>query len=86
MRQYEPIWHKLKSLPLSEAKAKGVSVTANRRLHPRIIKAVIKEKWSDLAYKVATDPHKTRLYHTRNGAVLTFYLELVISNISERSL
>ncbi len=76
MRQYEPIWHKLKGLPLPDAKSIGVSVSANRRLHPRIIKAVTKEKWLDVAYKLSKDPLKVIMYHTQRGAVLTFYLEV----------
>lgn len=76
MRQYEPIWQKLKSLPFHEAKTFGVSVTANRRLHPRIVKAVTKEKWLDLPYKLKLDPHKTIMYHVSKGSILTFYLEL----------
>lgn len=81
MRQYEPIWKKLKSMPLSEASTKGVSVTANRVLHPRIIKAVVKEKWMDIGYKLEIEPRKTIISHTRKHAVLTFYLHLSVHTI-----
>lgn len=81
MRQYQPIWSKLKSLPLKDAKTIGVSVTANRRLHPRIIKAVTKEKWLDIAYKIQMDPYVVRMTHYSKGAILTFYLELSESSL-----
>ncbi len=82
MRQYEYIWHRLKTMPLSEASSKGVSVTANRALHARIIKAVTKEKWKDLAYKASLAPLAAILTHTRNHAILTFYLRLSDSSIN----
>ena len=66
MRYYQPLWEKLK-------KEKVVSLTANRLHHPRIIKAVSKEKWMDFAHKALHDKIAT-LSHTRNGAVLTFRL------------
>lgn len=74
IRTYAPIWNQLKALPADVARAKGVSVTANRKLHPRIIKAVIKEKWMDLPYKIKLDPGHARMYHTSRGSILTFYL------------
>lgn len=83
MRQYEPIWKKLKSMPLEEASKKGVSVTANRVLHPRILKAVVKEKWLDLGYKIQMEPRKMVLEHTRKNAVITFYLRVAINSINE---
>ena len=76
MRQYQPIWEKLKNMPLHEASTKGVSVTANRALHPRIIKAVTKEKWKDLAYKASLSPLITILTFKRENAILTFYLHV----------
>lgn len=83
MRKYYPIWHKLKSLPLQEAATKGVSVTANRVLHPRILKAVVKEKWLDLEYKLAMEPQTMILYHSTKHSVITFYLRQQISAINE---
>lgn len=73
-RQYYPIWHALKSLSRKDAETKGISITANRLMHPRIIKAVTKEKWMDLGFKITLDPTYTILSHTRNNAILTFYL------------
>lgn len=81
MRQYQPIWAKLKALPLSEASTKGVSVTANRALHARIIKAVRKEKWKDIAYKAAIDPLSTILTYTRNNSIITFRLHVSDNSI-----
>lgn len=82
MRQYELIWYKLKTMPLSEASKKGVSITANRALHARIIKAVTKEKWKDLAYKASLAPLATTLSHTRNHSILTFYLKISDTSIN----
>lgn len=67
MREYEPIWNKLKA-------DKVVSITANRLLHPRIIKAVTKEKWKDLGYKLQCDPLYAKLHVSSNGSILTFKL------------
>lgn len=86
MRMYEPIWIKLKSMPLSEASKTGVSVTANRRLHPRIWKAVVQEKYEDLPYKLSMDPIKTILWHKSNGSILTFYLTVSAKTISSATL
>ncbi len=81
MRTYQPIWDKLKSLPLKEAKEKGVSITAPAALHRRIIKAVKKEKWMDMGYKILlkeNDDREATLFFTRNGSILTFYLRFSI--------
>jgi hypothetical protein len=74
MRQYEPIWVKLKSMPQSEAHEKGVSITAPRALHRRIIKAVKKEKWMDIAYKLEIEPRVAVLSHSQRNSILTFRL------------
>lgn len=68
-RYYAPIWEKLK-------KEKQVSITANRLLHPRIIKAVTKEKWMDIAWKLEIEPAISILSHARKNSVLTFFLEI----------
>lgn len=68
MREYEPIWTMLK-------KHGTVSVTANRLVHPRIVKAVTKEKWLDIAYKLDIDPKIAWLSHTSQNSILTFRLE-----------
>lgn len=69
MSIYDPIWEKLKA-------AKTVSLVADRKLHPRIVKAVKKRKYLDLAYKINTEPLVPVLSHTRNGNTLTFFLTL----------
>lgn len=74
MRQYEPIWTKLKSLPQTEAFTKGVSITAPRVLHRRIIKAVKKEKWMDIGYKLEIEPRVAVLCHSQKNSILTFRL------------
>lgn len=79
MRKYESIWIKLK-------KEKQVSLTANRLLHPRIIKAVIKEKWGDVGYKVQIEPAHARLSYTIKHSVLTFYLYLTITYMTSGDL
>lgn len=68
MRTYEPIWNQLK-------RDGKVSLTANRLLHARIIKAVTKEKWMDTGFKLQIEPKVSILSHTRKGSILTFYLE-----------
>jgi len=73
-RLYQPIWNKLKALPAKQAATQGVSITAPRVLHRRILKAVVKEKWLDLGFKVEIEPNYAILYHTRSGGILTFYL------------
>ena len=69
MRQYEPIWNILK--------LKGVcEITAPKPYHRRIIKAVIKEKYKDLAYKLElSDVHKrATLEYTCDNSIIKFKL------------
>lgn len=73
-RQYYPIWKALKSLPASEAGCKGVSITAPRPLHKRIVKAVMKEKWLDAGWKLSIDPQVAELTFARSNSILTFFL------------
>ena len=68
-RQYYPIWSRLKQ----DGK---VSVTAPRPLHPRIIKAVKKEKWLDIGYKIQLEGRIAILSHVRSNSILTFFLEV----------
>jgi len=81
MRQYEPVWIKLKSLPLDQATNLGVSITANRALHRRIIKAVRKEKYMDLGYKIRIEPRVAVIDTERSNSIITFKLRF--SLISE---
>ena len=73
-RQYYPIWKALKSLSSQEAAGKGVSITAPRPLHKRIIKAVKKEKWLDVGWKLSIDPQVAELTFSRSNSILVFYL------------
>jgi len=82
MRQYEPIWNKLKQMPLRDASTIGVSLTANRALHRRIVKAVQKEKYGDVAYKISIEPLKTVLSYTRKDSLLTFRLHIAEGSIN----
>lgn len=66
-RYYSPVWTKLKQ-------NKTVSITAPRLLHKRIVKAVTKEKWMDVGYKLEIEPRVATLSHSRNNSILTFYL------------
>lgn len=81
MRYYQPIWEKLKSLSVQDAKEKGVQITAPAALHKRIIKAVKKEKWMDYGYRMMLkeiDDREATLSYSRSGAVLTFKLRFSI--------
>lgn len=58
-------------------------MSAHRRLHARIIKAVKKEKWLDTVYKIDIAPAIGALTYTRtadNPDSLTFHLKLVTSH------
>jgi len=76
MRTYETIWTQLKSLPKPQAKSIGISITARRHLHPRIVKAVKKEKWMDMGFKLLLSEscQCSVISHTSKYSVLTFYL------------
>lgn len=62
-------------MPKEEAATKGLSIVANRLLHPRIFKAVMKEKWMDMGYKLRNDPYTAIMTHRSEYSKLTFYLE-----------
>lgn len=76
-RLYQPIWDRLKSLPQKEAKEKGITITAPSALHPRIIKAVKKEKWMDIGYKMMlleNEDKEATLVPIRRTSMITFKL------------
>lgn len=80
MRDYTPIWNQLK-------KDKVVSVAANTKLHSRIVKAVKKEKYMDIGYKLSIDPAVAIISHVRETSKLTFKLRLEINHhITERDI
>ena len=74
-RQYFPIWERLK-------KEKVVSITTNRLMHPRIIKAVIKEKYQDFGYKIDLEPFSSELSYTVNNSIITFKLSFTLKSIN----
>lgn len=76
MRKYQPIWDELK-------KNKTASIQAAVELHPRIIKAVSKEKYQDEGYKfLLAEAHKDAVINNRaKEEVLTFTLSFVISGV-----
>lgn len=80
-RYYYPIWSRLKALPKDTASKVGISITAPSPLHSRIIKAVGKEKWMDLGYKILLkeqDDQCAVLSYKREHAKITFYLTFSI--------
>lgn len=74
LRLYYNIWNQLKNLEPSVAQTVGISVTAPRPLHKRIIKAVKKEKWMDIVYKISIEPRSAVLATSRSGSIITFTL------------
>ena len=70
MRKYEAAWIQLKTQGT-------VRIAAHRSLHKRIIKAVIKEKDIDLAFKLfcAEKYVKTEICYSQNTSVITFNLK-----------
>jgi hypothetical protein len=74
--EYDPIWAQLKA---SETTPKKVAISANRLLHPRILKAVKKRKNLDIGYKLEVDPKIPVLSHISENSKLTFYLLLLPS-------
>ena len=69
MRQYQPLWNRIKE--------KGVaSVAAPKFLHPRIVKAVSKEKWMDTVFKwqLGENCQIAILTHKSEMNKLTFFL------------
>jgi len=75
MRKYEPIWNKLK-------RDKVVSITAHRALHDRIYKAVVKEKWKDIVFKLETEPRAAILFHERTHSIIIFKLKFFLRGLT----
>lgn len=74
MRQYQPIWESIK-------RNKVASLVAPIANHPRIIKAVTKEKYIDEGYKftLAEKGLKSKLIvtrHNKNKQMITFTLNI----------
>ena len=66
---YDLIWARLK-------RDGKVSITANRAFHRRIIKAVTKQKWKDIGFKIQIEPKYAFLSYSRSYAILTFHLDI----------
>ena len=79
MREYQNIWVQLKSLSPDKALTQGVRVSANKAFHKRIIKAVKKEKWMDLEFKLELDDKQAELSTRICGSIITFYLVRSVS-------
>lgn len=63
MRKYQVIWEDVKKVANEQAPKNRCVVEAHRLLHPRIRKAVIKEKHADLGFKVMNH-HDRLILHT----------------------
>ena len=68
-RKYTPVWNALKSTGT-------VKLTAAKPFHKRIIRAVIKEKYMDLAYhfEMSHANRRPKLAYTVSQTVITFRL------------
>ena len=73
MRKYQPAWNQLKNNP-----SQPLVISAHRNYHPRIYKAIIKEKWMDTVYHVELDfkGYKAKLTSKSSGDLLTVTLTL----------
>lgn len=77
MRQYEPIWNKLKALSRTDAASIGVRIAADQIAHRRIIKAVKKEKYQDIAFRFTLESigcPDAYLSIARTKTTITFFL------------
>lgn len=74
LRQYQGIWLRLKRLSLEDATSVGITLIAHRAHHPRICKAIKKEKWMDYSYKLLNDREATLRFNS-DGARLTVFLD-----------
>lgn len=74
MRLYQPAWIKLKSDP-----SIPLVIGADHKLHRRIYKAIIKEKWLDSVYNLDQQfkGYSTRLSKKSVGDILTITLHII---------
>lgn len=72
-RTYQPIWEELK-------RSNTCKISANKSLHKRIVKAVIKEKYNDVNFKLylADKGQKAVLTHTKKYSIIEFFLNVTI--------
>lgn len=75
MRLYQPSWIELKKSNLS---TKQIRLSAPAKFHPRIYKAIIKEKDMDVVYKLelAEQGKRAKLSRDSKGAVLTINMHI----------
>lgn len=73
MRKYQPVWEQIKANGICE-------LSAHRLHHPRIVKAVTKEKDMDILYKLEnlelSPPIVAIMHSSRKGSVITFTITL----------
>lgn len=76
MRKYEAVWVQLK-------KDSRVSIIAPFYLHKRIVKAVCKEKYKDMGYKLELIEHhkRARIHIANDSNRLTFEIKISIGRI-----
>lgn len=83
MSKYSPIWEALKNSP---AKIRMCAISAPVKLHPRIIKAVIAQKYKDDAFRMRAQIENKRykIQYVSDGARIRFFLREYtdISNVS----
>lgn len=74
LRTYQPAWIQLKSDPTNPLK-----IVAEPRLHKRIYKAVIKEKWMDEVFHLECSFKRvtTKLSSSSTGNILTINLHII---------
>ena len=73
LRKYQQVWNLLRDSP-----SHRIKLSAAPNLHPRIKKAVIKEKDLDVVYKLqmADNYSRSRLWFTSSGNVLSITLTI----------
>lgn len=79
LRMYQGAWFALKS---SLDSPKRIVIAANKKLHPRIFKAIVKEKDMDVVYKLQLSdreiPQRAWLSKCSNGGQLVITLKFSI--------
>lgn len=74
MREYEPLWIKIKNTKIGNS----VKIVAMKTLHKRIMKAVAKEKYMDLGFKIMRDKRTYILHAVSEGNNIVFRMEETI--------
>lgn len=76
MRKYQPAWNNLKALPEGEP----LRLAAPPEWHPRILKAIIKEKDMDILFKYTQSElgRKAVISHSKQKGMLVLRLRFTI--------